>query len=497
MREEFKNMHNHQSEVDPLEIWAAIEPEVDALNEKRRKKRAFFLWFGFGMMIMIIGAGLVWGLNDGLNLGSQEIVEKVGGVQSQVQSQNSSSIEGKTIIQYKNDGAGDGVLNINEEIVSIKQSYINNTKSINIEGNHLNESIKNQSGDDEKTIPSKILVDQKAPLNSALPEWKQNIHIESNTQDEVNKMAVNILNIHDESQEIETIAGNNNSIDLLKNARIKPLQIDDSFTLPSLINEEELATLLEEATLKSKHNRKINLSISLQGGASFLKRNLKVKALDSIGRYILSPLRNHSETPLEAQHYGIRLRAEHRSGFELSLGLNKTTITERFDYRHEVIDTTWKEGVRFIFEDLGTDSVTNIMDEIPTITTTTTIKKVYNSYRLVEIPVTLAYNRQWNKWKIAAQAGVFVNVSLKTEGKILIGEDQIANLESLENPIYKNKIGLAYHFGLSISRQIRPNIALSISPFVRKYTSDFTINDYQLSQKYTLFGGNVSLVYQL
>ena len=53
-----KDINNHQSDFDVDEIWAAIEPQVDEINARRKKRKPIFLYWlsGVGLLVGIIAA---------------------------------------------------------------------------------------------------------------------------------------------------------------------------------------------------------------------------------------------------------------------------------------------------------------------------------------------------------------------------------------------------------------------------------------------------------
>jgi len=91
------------------------------------------------------------------------------------------------------------------------------------------------------------------------------------------------------------------------------------------------------------------------------------------------------------------------------------------------------------------------------------------------------------------QAGVLTNISLGTKGKRL-GID--GTKQEIEKLGYQSRIALGYYAGLSLQKNIFPNLAVSLEPAVRIY-QDISSKENLISQKYKLYGLNVNLTFNL
>ena len=56
-------------------------------------------------------------------------------------------------------------------------------------------------------------------------------------------------------------------------------------------------------------------------------------------------------------------------------------------------------------------------------------------------------------------------------------------------------IGLSYQLGFNFKRKLTKHWELNLSPFLRYFRNDFASDDYGLSQKYLLLGGNIGVKY--
>jgi hypothetical protein len=114
---------------------------------------------------------------------------------------------------------------------------------------------------------------------------------------------------------------------------------------------------------------------------------------------------------------------------------------------------------------------------------------------MYDIPLLIGYQQILGKWRIGGQVGVFANLSLKTRGQILQNDSTSLDIGANQASIFKSKVGLSYQLGLSLSRNILPNLELNFSPTLRYLPNDFTVREYGVSQKYFLINARLGLRY--
>ena len=172
-----------------------------------------------------------------------------------------------------------------------------------------------------------------------------------------------------------------------------------------------------------------------------------------------------------------------------------TSIAERYKNYSTTAETVGDVfGVQYLSYGLGNDPV-EIMGWISQTKTTEYKKEIFNTYRMIDIPVLISYNRSFGeKWQVGIQGGIFANLSLKTEGIIPTATLNDYHLDNNDgNEIFNSNVGLSYHLGLNFKRKLSKRWELSFSPAVRYFGNDFANDNYGLSQKYVLLGGNVGL----
>ncbi|MEO1261372.1 MAG: hypothetical protein AAFZ15_21385 [Bacteroidota bacterium] len=244
--------------------------------------------------------------------------------------------------------------------------------------------------------------------------------------------------------------------------------------------KSELIGSEEEEPIIAYRRKNIRFSIGLNGGFSYANRTLESKNTASED---LFGQRERYEKQLETSHLGVQLTAEHESGFSLTSGLQFTRMVELYERNEvvEIMDTVI--GVAY-YSVLPNNDTVPVMGEVPHLTINTLRKRYYNKYTMLDIPLLAGFRYENNNWTIGGQAGVFANISINTEGRILM--DEIEEQELKE--IIKTNIGLSYYAGLSVGYLLNENIEISVSPYGRYFSKSFTKDDYGLSQKYLLVG---------
>ncbi|MFK7773900.1 MAG: hypothetical protein AB8F94_17245 [Saprospiraceae bacterium] len=528
--EQFRNRFRkgaRQQEVDVNmdALWEALEPQVDELNKEEPRRRRFVFWILFAGTLAI---GASWLLVSNGNKQDVIVEEQLGETNpiSNQEDENSANLNSIFELEKEDDQS----LNKNEIDVNLKLNNTITNQSNNLKKENTpsfsNEKSKNDRErlEIEKDLTStnlkldqtQINQSQKSTTTSTTPELSLLKNKASNSSKGLD-LEVNSNGGLKETTTIsvlpEKIPGSNNQEDNQKEfLRLPHLPLFLSLKEVAIVNLEDLFSMTSEE--KNIDENKSNDSkddssegtppgnktdsdfkfwAGIDGGASFINRSLSAKD-GSVS--VLLQNRTQYESPLETSHYGISIGVDYKNKFRFSTGIQQTIISERFDFNETLTAVDSILGVQILRLNFAGDTIP-IMGNIPRTTTTKNQLKVYNTYKLIDIPVTIGYHHTFkDKWKVGVQAGVLVNLSLKTKGGIPDEMLQEVNIETNQSNIFKSKVGLNYHFGLSIGRSFFDKVELNFSPTVRFYQNDFSVQNYGLSQKYMLIGGNLGLRYK-
>lgn len=474
-------LSSHRSEVDIDALWSAIEPEVDAINQSKRKRRFIIFWFLLAGVLMLGG-----GIGGYYFLNKERVTEKtiIAGNNSE-----EKTIEKEHDQHLNIDKTTNNVQEDDEETAktSDNQSAVNTAKDNSIKNNNLK---NNQYQTIEKTTSN-------TPKNIDNKNLKNNQKIIAN-----NDSHFETSNIQDNDKTLITDISENNPKEkmayLISLKKLGTLAIplfsikttSPQLNIPDLKNE-----LAEDATIpippdEKRHpmdKKDVRFAVGIYGGISYATRNLS--ANNSAANDLLK-LRDSSEKQLETTHAGLQFSMRHRSGFDLATGIQYTRAAERFNYNENITELDSIDGVLYYAVNPNNDTLA-IMGTVPHTTITDIRKEYYNKYTMFDIPVLVGYFKEKDEWSFGAQAGIFANISLKTEGQFLSSATTSTDIKDL----FKSSVGLSYYVGASVNHKINENIEIGVSPYFRYFPKNFAKTNYGISQKYNLIGINARINY--
>ena len=515
MNEQKNNLDKYSSTVNPSELWNAIEPRVDEFyKNKKKKKRRFLFIILFGLASCLIAFGIYAITKDGTNSTTTSETKVLNKEQTRITSTTNEST--KSRMGFNEEKTNKSAIK-SKDNSRIKTTSSNNTSSDlqqqkSVEQN-TSSIAKNKTNLVDKAIQSNHLDATKEKEIVHKKTHSSSVDISISKTDSTDDVNIKFMQV-EESSSTKT-ANTSNSQSLEKNiAKNTQHTSDKSSSITPFITLEQVPHLnnltvnyidfSEELSLNTKNvetaayskksnqsSRNLAFSVSAFGGYSFINRKLEALS-NSSSSY--KALRENSEEGLEATHMGFEFSGRHISGFNFSFGLTQTQINERFDTRAITQDSTIVNDVRYLVINLNGDT-NRIYGPIPVTTTTDTKYEVYNSQKLLELPFLVGYGKPLGKWHVGARAGLLVNLSLKRSGTIF-NDDGVVTTFKDELPGYRTSLGLGYQFDLFLERSLGERLSFGLYPSVKIYPN-MAESTYQLSDKYTLFGGNIGLRYLL
>lgn len=235
----------------------------------------------------------------------------------------------------------------------------------------------------------------------------------------------------------------------------------------------------------------LSFLIGVHGGVAYPFRKLSSTAEGES----LKALREDTEKCLVTGNMGVDFKMRHKSGIEIGTGLQYNTLLERLDITRTIETTEMEYGIQAISINPMGDTV-YIMGDIPVTTTTTERKRFYNRYRFIEIPVLFGYSAVVNNLRLGGEAGIIAGILTKTDGMILDADEMFTDLNSDNAAVSGSRFAMSYYFGASVSYLYESGIELGFHPHLRFMPSDFGAADYPVRSKYFMVGGNVSIRYR-
>lgn len=479
-----KDAQQQEADVDLDALWNALEPQVDELNKQPRKRRFIFWLFFTGVLIAGTGWFFLLENNSRVEVAYDEgiSVEKIA--------------ENELIVKRENPSITTAAQNKNQAALSTATPDPN-------DGSNAIANVPAETKQVIETTPKNITT---SSITTPLPFQKTTFSKTPRLSITKNKTASTVTNkTHNALEDTKSATPVSKEIEktktLVTSKALLPLPKQQSLLTSEesllLLSKNYLPSALKEYSAeKTSANKKakssIQFSVEVLGGISYVNRSLKAK---NIAADELLNIRDKYETNLEASHYGVALGLQHTAGFRFSLGLQSTSIAERYQWAETLSEVDSILGVQVLRINLDGDTIP-IMGMIPQTTTTEGVKDIYNTYRLIDIPIRIAYQRSFGKWNAGLELGVLANISLKTAGIIPDEKLEDVDIKTQQSSLFKSKIGLSYQIGLVVSRSISDHFELSFSPTVRFIPKDFSVSEYGLSQKYSLIGGNIGLHYR-
>jgi hypothetical protein len=467
---------SHQSEVNIDEIWAAIEPQVDIINAEKKRRKGFAFFFLFGAILLVGGGLYLW--------------------------QNGLPIENSnTVIEAEM-----------RKLETAKEEAAERLMEEEADVNSQNQASDNQTINNSKATITKEKPQEKIAVSSPT---QSTFHSQKNTKKKTtsssfansNKIATTPLKNETLSPQINTNKEASNkktaSAKVATNSENSPLKVRTAITPSPIISSRELrlSNLIPdvgEVNITSPPSDlpggKLSFAVAANTGISFINRGLASNIEGNPSPEVLR-LRRESETLLEAIHYGLRTKLTHKSGFSFSTGAQYTVISERYDNNNLEVASDSIMGITKRVVQFNGDTI-DMIGLVPRTTTYDYEKKIYNRYKMIDVPFIIGFEGGMKEWSLGIQAGVFLNLALNTSGQIRSTLTEDINIGDNQADVFKSKVGLSYYGGIYIRRALSQNLDITIAPHGRFFAQDFNVEGYDISQKYSLIGIQAALSYR-
>lgn len=80
-----------------------------------------------------------------------------------------------------------------------------------------------------------------------------------------------------------------------------------------------------------------------------------------------------------------------------------------------------------------------------------------------------------NKWQFGVEPALLYNLSLLSEGKVMLAQDDIRRLE--DEALYQSSLGLGYQLHVVATKEMQNGLLLNVKPFYRSYIDQWSSNN--------------------
>ena len=447
----------HELEVDTENLWANVYPHV-----KKEKKRRNIIWF------------FLFGILSGIAILS---------LFNYQQNTSTSKNLAETLAQKQNSIQN----NLNNQSTALPIDTTTPTTAPT--ETNVNKYFKNETK--TKNSTSIIKLKNTPPTTPSIPSITKPQNIKDKI--EISKNYIKETSNSKQKNRVEkapftpavAISPINTLQPVITNQKMKPVLIIQQNDDDNNDDDDKKDNKKNDESEQKKIRKNRKLSLGVYGGISKSTNNFSSK--DTIGS-IYQFQRNTSEKQLETIHLGIDFTMYTKQNFYLRSGLEYTRIGSVFNNNTSFIATDSIEGIKEIIVNMVTGERDTIMGTIAQTTTTEFVKKHYNYVHLIDIPIIVGYQWEYEPWSIGIEGGIYANISAKHTGEISSPTNEaFYDLAKDENNWFKTNIGIQPFIGLNASYNLSENLQIHLSPGFR-FNAVFSTDKNLLQAKQALLG---------
>ncbi len=204
-----------------------------------------------------------------------------------------------------------------------------------------------------------------------------------------------------------------------------------------------------------------------------------------------------SETMMPSFTFGVRFSKNISRDWLVKTGLHFSQINERFDYRNENEKRiTTVITIRTIIRGPGDTLV--VRDTSYVEQTGTRVKRTYNTYRNIDIPLLLSYEVRNPDFTVGVQGGLLFNVRSWYRGDML-DTTLIPMSQTIRDPKtqLKTTMGVGVYAGVSFVKRFTDTWEVFAEPWYRRYLQNHAVTDAPFRQNISSYGLQLGVRYKL
>ena len=487
-----EQFHDHRLAVNTEEIWSAVEKELPKTDRP-------FPWLGISLsaLVILLTGFLLFSLSNNSSSHSKSLA---------ITSSNNTAPENKpsntvVIPVNENDKASSETKNYSPSSEENIETPLSSPGSSSIVGNSVSSNVTfANSGQKRNNVTTgfsnEVLRQQESKSTSGSEINTGSLTAGSEatktTTSADNKSFANLdhndhgntvfSSIEENEQKFAAVS---KSLSITEERTTIPSisLLRSRFVVDALDDQSSLTLSLPELkNCYSFANKSLAISMDLYTGLHYAHKNLS-NTSSGLEEYANS--RSNTESYLEAFDAGLGINFIHRKGYMLSTGINFRQINEEFNFFAVQTETRFDSiVVRIEIDSAGMADTIRAWRPV-------TVRRsqeilTYNSYQMVDIPLSLGYQFHKGDWTIEAQAGAMFNVLYRQRGEVLDPNLNVVNIE--QNKLIKDRIGISAYLGIKALYPLNERLSVYAEPYARVNLKDITVDGYALNQTYNSFG---------
>ncbi len=463
-------VYNHNSMVDTDALWNNIQ-------QKRKPKKPLWIYFTAGSLVLgIVIFALIFGISDspssGPAIGLSETVNTskenttVHNLSVKNASNHKDEFQLGNTVERKKENSEEDIHDNPHQVKNQTAQKPASTGSQFVEPNSAKSTLQNNQ-DLKSYNPQNFTV--RSFTESLITQKKETIESGINS----------IIKNSDKSVTQSSTASQLNNVDVFNSRSnlesIGQLSLSDLFYSRSIqpTSMKPLVIDVEKPELVKGH--------WFAGlGVNFNKGDRTLSAIDTLGEIgdTLLRFRDANEEFMESWGADLRIGYQHKSGLFVNTGLAYQQINDRAILNFNNTQTI-------------TTSNDTTQSFIQTITPIQSIR--HNKIRMIDIPIAIGYYRSLGKFGLSTELGINVNIRTQARGNIILDKSTFISTDGSQGDIFKTNVSHSYQLSLGIHRAIGDTWNISLHPSFRYYPESFTVETFNVEQRYQFLGARLAL----
>ncbi len=257
----------------------------------------------------------------------------------------------------------------------------------------------------------------------------------------------------------------------------------------NLINSKPLMQTNTTTTISLKDIRKGQWFVEGYGSLDFNTKNIQAPGFNT--DYLRMKDSSHQLTT--GYSGGIKIGKRFGQYLALKIGLQYKQINERFEYiSQNVSKSSSIITTRTFLNDIG--QTLSLQDTSYLSQLGYSVKKVNNSYKNIEIPLTVGYEKKYKKLTVGINLGIIANIQSYYKGQTFDTSYQITSLGAKNGTgFYKSQSNLSLFGSAQLLYQLPHHIELFTEPYLRISIGNSSISDIGYNQRFNGMGISTGL----